>query len=134
MQYRSSRQREEKLRIAAAALAHVRDGMSIALTGGTTTTEVARAIVRRDDLTVVTNAINIAELAVRSNIRLIATGGVACSASFELVGPLAGRVHHREDRRSRPAKCRTTDPHDLLGFCPLASPPVAALHATCEPS
>jgi DeoR family transcriptional regulator of aga operon len=90
VRYRSSRQREEKLRIAAAALAQVRDGMSIALTGGTTTTEVARAIVRRDDLTVVTNAINIAaELAVRSNIRLIVTGGVARSASFELVGPLA---------------------------------------------
>ena len=93
MRYRSSRQREEKLRIAAAAMAHVRDGMSIALTGGTTTTEIGRALVQREDLTVVTNAINIAaELAVRSNIRLVVTGGVARSASFELVGPLAEGV------------------------------------------
>ena len=67
--------------------------MTIALTGGTTTTEVARALVRRDDLTIVTNAINIAaELAVRSNVRIVVTGGVARSASFELVGPLAELV------------------------------------------
>ena len=93
MRYRSSRRREDKLRIAEAALAHVRDGMSVAVTGGTTTTEVARALVRREDLTIVTNAINIAaELAVRSNIRLVVTGGVARSASFELVGPLAELV------------------------------------------
>jgi DeoR family transcriptional regulator of aga operon len=93
MRYRSSRRREEKLRIAQAAMQHVRDGMSIALTGGTTTTEIGRALVVREELTVVTNAINIAaELAVRSNIRLVVTGGVARSASFELVGPLAEGV------------------------------------------
>jgi DeoR family transcriptional regulator, aga operon transcriptional repressor len=38
----------------------------------------------------VTNALNIAvELAVRANLKLIVTGGVARSASYELVGPLA---------------------------------------------
>ena len=38
----------------------------------------------------VTNALNIAvELAVRPNLKLIVTGGVARSASYELVGPLA---------------------------------------------
>ena len=37
-----------------------------------------------------TNALNIAsELAVRPNLRLVVTGGVARSASYELVGPLA---------------------------------------------
>jgi DeoR family transcriptional regulator, aga operon transcriptional repressor len=93
VRYRSSRRRDDKLRIAQAALAHVRDGMTIALTGGTTTTEVGRALVRRDALTIVTNAINIAaELAVRSNVRIVVTGGVARSASFELVGPLAELV------------------------------------------
>ena len=41
-------------------------------------------------LTIVTNALNIAsELAVRPNLRLVVTGGVARSASYELVGPLA---------------------------------------------
>jgi DeoR family transcriptional regulator of aga operon len=93
MRYRGSRRRDEKQRIAHAALAHVRDGMSVALTGGSTTTEVARALLARTDLTIVTNAVNIAaELAVRQDIRLVVTGGVARAASFELVGPLAEHV------------------------------------------
>lgn len=90
LRYRGSLNHEEKVRIARAAAAHVRDGATIALTGGTTTTEVGRMLAHRDDLTVVTNAINIAsELAVRRNIRLIVSGGVARAASYELVGPLA---------------------------------------------
>ena len=61
----------------------------IGLTGGTTTTEVAREVVDRG-MTVVTNALNIAsELAVRPNIKLVLTGGVARPESYELVGPLA---------------------------------------------
>ncbi|MDW5595335.1 DeoR/GlpR family DNA-binding transcription regulator [Conexibacter stalactiti] len=90
LRYRGSLNREQKLEIARAAVAHVADGATIALTGGTTTTEVGRMLVQRQDLTVVTNAINIAaELAVRPNIRLIVSGGVARAASYELVGPLA---------------------------------------------
>ena len=51
---------------------------------------MARALVGREHLTIVTNALNIAsELAVRPNLRLVVTGGVARSASYELVGPLA---------------------------------------------
>src|ERR671915_407615 len=51
--------------------------------------EVARRIAGRT-LTVVTNALNIAsELAVRPNLKLVVTGGVARSESYELVGPLA---------------------------------------------
>ena len=50
-------------------------------------------LVHRSDLTVVTNAINIAaELAVRPNVRLLVSGGVARAASYELVGPLADGV------------------------------------------
>jgi DeoR family transcriptional regulator of aga operon len=70
----------------------VHDGSVIGLTGGTTTTEVARAIAHRP-LTVVTNALNIAsELAVRPNVKLVVTGGVARPESYELVGPIADRV------------------------------------------
>jgi DeoR family transcriptional regulator of aga operon len=44
-------------------------------------------------MTVVTNALNIgAELALRPNIRLVMTGGIARSASFELSGPVAERT------------------------------------------
>jgi DeoR family transcriptional regulator of aga operon len=66
------------------------DGWAIGLTGGTTTTEVARALVDRQHLTVITNALNIAsELAVRANLKLMVTGGVARPESYELVGPMA---------------------------------------------
>ena len=66
------------------------EGTAIGLTGGTTTTEVARALVALPRLTVVTNSLNIAsELAVRPNLKLVVTGGVARAESYELVGPLA---------------------------------------------
>jgi DeoR family transcriptional regulator of aga operon len=89
VRYRTGRS-EEKRRIARAAAELVTDGAVIALTGGTTTTEVARTLAPRHGLTVVTNALNIAvELAVRPDLKLIVTGGVARSASYELVGSLA---------------------------------------------
>ena len=66
------------------------DGSAVGLTGGTTTTEVARVLVDRHRLTVVTNALNIASgLAVRPNLKLVVTGGVARAESYELVGPIA---------------------------------------------
>ncbi len=90
LRYKSGRHQDEKRRIAHAAAELVPEAAAIGLTGGTTTTEVARALVGREHLTIVTNALNIAsELAVRPNLRLVVTGGVARSASYELVGPLA---------------------------------------------
>ena len=90
LRYKSGRQTEQKLRIAREAANRVLDGWAIGLTGGTTTTEVARILVERDRLTVVTNALNIAsELAVRPNLKLVVTGGVARAESYELVGPIA---------------------------------------------
>ncbi len=90
LRYKGARHQEEKRRIARAAADRVADGSAIGLTGGTTTTEVARALVDRQRLTVVTNALNIAsELAVRPNLKLVVTGGLARSESYELVGPLA---------------------------------------------
>jgi DeoR family transcriptional regulator, aga operon transcriptional repressor len=90
MRYKSTARVAEKRRIAAAAAALVPDGAVIGLTGGTTTTEVARALVERSSLTVVTNALNIGwELAVHPNLKLVLTGGVARTQSYELNGPLA---------------------------------------------
>jgi DeoR family transcriptional regulator of aga operon len=89
LRYRAGRHEEEKHRIAEAAVARLGDARVVGLTGGTTTTEVARRISGRS-LTVVTNALNIAaELAVRPNLKLVVTGGVARPESYELVGPLA---------------------------------------------
>jgi DeoR family transcriptional regulator, aga operon transcriptional repressor len=90
LRYRGEQRRAEKQRIAAAAARHVHDGVAVGLTGGTTTTLVARAIASVRGLTIVTNALNIAsELAVRASIKLVVTGGVVRSASYELAGPLA---------------------------------------------
>jgi DeoR family transcriptional regulator of aga operon len=102
LRYKSERHPSEKQRIAQAAAALVRPGQVTGLNGGTTTTEVARALAIRSDLnsgtsapaaTVVTNALNIAaELAVRQHIKIVATGGVARPQSYELTGPLATGV------------------------------------------
>ena len=90
LRYKAARNEEEKRRIAAVAAELVPDGAAIGLTGGTTSTEVARAISEKAGLTVVTNALNIAsELAMRSNLKLVVPGGVARSESYELVGPIA---------------------------------------------
>ncbi|MHB8241660.1 MAG: DeoR/GlpR family DNA-binding transcription regulator [Solirubrobacteraceae bacterium] len=90
LRYKSARQPEQKRRIAREAASRVLDGWAIGLTGGTTTTEVARALVDRPRLTIVTNALNIAaEIAVRPNLKLVVTGGVARPESYELVGPIA---------------------------------------------
>src|ERR1700712_2718820 len=102
LRYKSSRQTSPKRRIGIAAAALVDRGQVAGFTGGTTTTEVARALVTRADLqqtdgepalTVVTNALNIAnELAVRRNVKIVLTGGVLRPQSYELFGPLAERV------------------------------------------
>jgi DeoR family transcriptional regulator of aga operon len=89
LRYRSARRHDQKRRIGHEAAGRVHDGAVIGLTGGTTTTEVARAVAHRP-LTVVTNALNIAsELAIRTNVKLVVTGGVARPETYELVGPLA---------------------------------------------
>jgi DeoR family transcriptional regulator of aga operon len=89
VRYRGGQHAAEKRRIAAAAAARVGDARTVGLSGGTTTTEVARQL-RDRELTVVTNAVNIAsELVVAPTIRLVVTGGVARSQSYELIGPLA---------------------------------------------
>ncbi|OLZ64097.1 alkaline phosphatase [Streptomyces sp. IMTB 2501] len=104
LRYKSSRHAPEKQRIAAAAAALIGEGEVVGLNGGTTTTEVARVLAMRMSggregnvngpaLTVVTNALNIAsELAVRPQIKLVLTGGVARPQTFELVGPLTTGV------------------------------------------
>jgi DeoR family transcriptional regulator of aga operon len=96
LRYKAARHQVEKQRIALAAATLVADGSVVGLTGGTTTTEVARAIVDRRGLTVVTNALNIAsELAIRADLKLVVTGGTARPESYELVGPVAEQALER---------------------------------------
>jgi DeoR family transcriptional regulator of aga operon len=66
---------------------------TLAVCGGTTTTEVIRALRRRAGLTVITNALPLAaEAAAWSNIRVIITGGLVRAHSLEAVGPLSERA------------------------------------------
>lgn len=60
LRYKAARQPDEKLRIAQAAADPVADQLTVGLTGGTTTTEVARALADPPVLTGVTNALNVA--------------------------------------------------------------------------
>jgi DeoR family transcriptional regulator of aga operon len=100
LRYKTARHASEKERVAKAVAGLVAPGEAVGLTGGTTTTEVARALAVRPDLasgspalTVVTNALNIAnELAVRPQFKIVVTGGVARPQSYELIGPLADGV------------------------------------------
>ncbi|MBB5077934.1 DeoR/GlpR family DNA-binding transcription regulator [Nonomuraea sp. NPDC050547] len=98
LRYKVAQHAPEKQRIGSAAAALVPEGSTVGLNGGTTTTEVARALATRDlggdqrgpALTVVTNALNIAhELVVRPHLHVVTTGGSARAQSYELVGPVA---------------------------------------------
>jgi DeoR family transcriptional regulator of aga operon len=106
--YKLARHAPEKQRIGRAAAALIAGDATVALNGGTTTIEVARALVNRGELgdrpgpaalggitslTVVTNALSVAnELAIRPQVKLVVTGGVARPESSELIGPLATYV------------------------------------------
>ena len=91
MRYRGGQRQDAKRAIAKRAIELLpADVTSIALIGGSTTTEVARSLISHGRLRVVTNALNIAsELAVRAQIDLVVCGGSARAESYELVGPIA---------------------------------------------
>jgi DeoR family transcriptional regulator, aga operon transcriptional repressor len=87
--------RKEKLQIAAAAARMVSEGQVVVLDSGTTTTAVARALRNFQDLTIITNAANIAAELSGSMLEVILTGGSLRKNSFSLVGPLAEETLHK---------------------------------------
>lgn len=82
-------QAREKQRIATAAARLVSNGQCILLDSGTTTTMVARALRELSNLTIVTNAVNIASELSDTDFEIILTGGTLRRNSFSLVGPMA---------------------------------------------
>jgi len=83
---------EEKRRIGRAAAALIKDGEIIALTPGTTTTEVIRGIPFNHKITVVTSTVNVAmELSKRKDLEVFVTGGHLRGDWFSLVGPTAAQ-------------------------------------------
>ena len=87
--------RKEKLRIAQAAAGMVQEGQVVILDSGTTTTAIARSLRRFQNLTVVTNAVNIAAELSGTAVDVILTGGTLRKNSFSLVGPIAEETLHR---------------------------------------
>lgn len=80
---------EEKRRIGQAAAGHVEDGDVILISGGSTTAEMVPYLSGRRELTVVTNALNIASLlAPYHNIRTLITGGVLRHSELSMLGAL----------------------------------------------
>jgi len=89
LQEKGRQHRQQKLRIAAAAVRMIRPGQVIILDSGTTTTAIARGCRQLRGLTVVTNGTNIAAELADSQADVILTGGSMRRNSFSLVGPLA---------------------------------------------
>jgi DeoR family fructose operon transcriptional repressor len=83
----------EKERIAEAASKLVNDGDAVLLTPGTTNMRLARLLIGKKELTLVTNAANIVtHIGSQSGIDIILTGGKLRNKSFAMVGPLADQA------------------------------------------
>jgi DeoR/GlpR family transcriptional regulator of sugar metabolism len=86
---RSMMQVEEKRAIGMAAAKHVEDGDVILISGGTTTAEMIPYLANREDLTIFTNALNIASLlAVYPGLKTVVVGGILRHSEMSMLGPL----------------------------------------------
>ena len=102
LRYRGATRTSAKQAIARAVADMTKPNQVVAFNGGTTTTtaayELGVRVAAEPDVfgkhfTVVTNAVNIAaDLAIRPQIRVVVTGGVARPKSYELVGPLSDLI------------------------------------------
>src|SRR5215469_2194701 len=90
-QVREDRFAAEKQRIARAAAALVQENETIGFSAGTTTTMVARQLLHRKNVSVITNAVNIGmELSSSTRLHTTLTGGnLRWAGAFSLVGPTA---------------------------------------------
>lgn len=89
---KQTRHHAEKVRIAQAATALIKDGETIILDSGTTTAEIAKQLRRLEvqSINVITNALNIAMLlADVPSVRLIMPGGILRPESNSLSGHMA---------------------------------------------
>ncbi|HEV3197343.1 MAG TPA: DeoR/GlpR family DNA-binding transcription regulator [Bryobacteraceae bacterium] len=95
--FKATLHRAEKQRIGEAAARLVKPNETIILDNGTTTAQVARhlKVLKPHNVTVITNALNIAaELADSPGISLIMVGGILRQISRSFVGPQAEQILH----------------------------------------
>ena len=84
--------RKEKLRIAdAAAAAQVKEGQVVLLDSGTTTTAIARAPRNFHNITIITNAVNIAAELTGAPVEVILTGASCARTPFRWWARLRSR-------------------------------------------
>jgi DeoR/GlpR family transcriptional regulator of sugar metabolism len=79
----------EKVAIARLAATMVDEGDAIVVGAGTTTRELAIALSRMIDLTVVTNSVLVAQVLAPSKAEVVVTGGSLRGSTFSLVGSVA---------------------------------------------
>ena len=84
--------RSEKLLIVKKAAELISDGDTIILDSGSTTYLLAKEIKMRNNLTVITNALNIAAELTDSNVNVIVIGGFLIKDTLTQVGPLADNM------------------------------------------
>ncbi|MBN1286566.1 MAG: DeoR/GlpR transcriptional regulator [Anaerolineae bacterium] len=78
---------EHKKRIGRAAAALISNGASVFIGSGSTNLYLARCLLERQDLTVVTNALNVAaELAAAGGVTVVVLGGMMRASELSLVG------------------------------------------------
>lgn len=82
----------EKVRIGKAAAAMIKSSEIVLIDSGTTTVEMVKNLNGVEDLTVITNALNIASVLINNpNVNLTIPGGYLRKNSQSLVGPMAER-------------------------------------------
>ena len=80
----------EKQKIGKKAAQLIRDGETIILDSGTTTLQIAKNLSNFNDLTVITNSLNIAGLLVDyPNVKVVVPGGTLRRKSLSLIGSMA---------------------------------------------
>lgn len=86
---RSTRAVEQKIKIGAAAAELVEDGDCIAIDGGSTMAELAKKLLNKHNLTIMTPSLRIANILLnQQDIRLILPGGIVRPGEATLVGDL----------------------------------------------
>ena len=86
---RSCLHKDAKEIIAQIAADQIHDGDSILLDSGTTTTELAKLLVDRENLTIFTNSLPITMLFSRSQVSVNLLGGIFLGRNFSVQGPEA---------------------------------------------
>jgi len=84
---------QEKVRIGKAASKLIKSSEIVLIDSGTTTVEMVKSLDNIEDLTVITNALNIATVLINNpNVNLTIPGGYLRKNSQSLVGPMAERA------------------------------------------